>query len=121
MQLSIDSGAGLMIQDYSAGKIRINGNDYLCSLILTPQQVISNWRPQHFADLIVADFTPIIDLQPDVILWGIGAEMVFPDHKLLSEVHAARIGIEVMTTAAACRTYNLLMSDGRKVVAALML
>lgn len=121
MELKLNSTAGLVIQAYEPGKLRINNVDYTHSLILTPTQVLPDWRPHNFTAIEANDFQSVLHLQPDVILLGVGVNLVFPTYAVLAEVYTARVGIEVMTTAAACRTYNLLVSDGRKVVAALLL
>jgi uncharacterized protein len=121
MELELDKGSGIRIEAYEPGKIRINGQTYTHSLLLTPEKIIADWRPQSFADLNKDDFQPVLDLQPTIILLGVGTTFHFPAHTLLSDIHAARIGLETMTTDAACRTYNLLMSEDRNVVACLLI
>ena len=91
------------------------------SLILTPQQLIEDWAPQQIAELTADHWQAVLGLQPEVILLGTGKRLTFPPMAILSPCHQAGIGIEVMDTSAACRTFNILASEGRNVVAALMM
>jgi uncharacterized protein len=116
-----DTGGSLAIQGYAEGQITINGVQYRSSLILTPDKVLPEWRPTGFTDLLSDDFLPLIELQPELILLGTGACHQFPHPSLTSEIIARRIGLEAMETAAACRTYNILMAEGRRVAAALLM
>ncbi|MDJ0806117.1 MAG: Mth938-like domain-containing protein [Gammaproteobacteria bacterium] len=109
------------IQRYDKGQITINGVAYRSSLILTPAEVIPDWRPQVFGELLEPDFSRLIDLRPEMILLGTGASHQFPHPALTVEILQQQIGLDVMDTAAACRTYNILMAEGRKVAAALLM
>lgn len=109
------------IQAYSEQQIQINDQLFQHSLIVTPTILISDWPPQTFAELRTEHWQPLINLTPEIILLGTGNELhlLHPDWQIL--LHAKHIGVETMNTGAACRTYNLLVSEGRKVVAALLL
>jgi uncharacterized protein len=72
-------------------------------------------------ELTAADLEPVLALQPEVLLLGSGVRQVFPPHELLARLYAARVGFEVMDTGAACRTYNVLVGEGREVAAALLI
>jgi uncharacterized protein len=122
MKIHLESGMGQnLIRAYAPGRITINEEVYTTSLIVTPHQVVTPWPPVSFADLLAGHFEMITPLQPEVVILGTGAQQQFPAPSLIRSLVEARIGIEVMDTGAACRTYNFLMSDGRRVVAALLM
>jgi uncharacterized protein len=70
--------------------------------------------------LCIADFAELLELKPDLVLFGSGATFRFPDRSLLAAFAQTHIGFEVMDTPAACRTYNVLSSEGRRIAAALL-
>ena len=98
------------------GKVR-----YTSSLIVTPKQVVRDWPPQHPDQLTIDDFRMILDLEPELILVGTGNVLRFPDSVLLKGVIRAGIGIDFMDSSAACRTYNILATEGRHVVAGIII
>ncbi|MEN8166398.1 MAG: Mth938-like domain-containing protein [Pseudomonadota bacterium] len=116
-----DTGGGNVIQGYAEGQVTINGVIYQHSLILTPGRVIEDWQPDDFSELGVADFTLLAELQPEIVILGTGAVHRFPHPSLSQPLMQQRIGLETMQTAAACRTYNILMGEGRNVAAALFM
>lgn len=91
------------------------------SLIITPEHLIRNWPPQTLNELAAAHMRVLGELNPEVVLLGSGGRFAWPDRAALAPLVQAGIGYEVMDTAAACRTYNILMSDGRRVAAALLM
>ena len=109
------------IRAYEKGKLIINQQPYYKSLIVTPEQLTPDWRPQSIEDLTAADFDELITLKPSMIILGTGEKQIFPSPTLYAEAINAGIGVEVMNTPAACRTYNILMSEGRSIAAALMM
>jgi uncharacterized protein len=122
MKIHLESGTGQnLIRAYTAGSITINQEVYTASLILTPQQVIADWPPLRFADLTASHLEAVAALQPEVVILGTGARLQFPAPSIIRPLVTAGIGLEVMDTGAACRTYNILMSDGRRVAAALLM
>jgi uncharacterized protein len=123
MRLDLDTGDANFnqIRAYDDDKIQINDQTFMHSIIVTPTMLIDNWAPQSIADLTSESLQIIIELKPDIILVGTGAKLVFPHSALLAELLSQQIGVEVMSTAAACRTYNVLMSEGRNVAAGLIL
>ena len=122
MKLSPDSPTRTnVIRAYGPGELRVGENTYRASLIVTASTVIENWRPARMDDLQPADLAPVVALRPAVLLIGSGPRQQFPDRAVLAALYAARIGFEVMDTGAACRTYNVLVTEGRDVAAALML
>jgi uncharacterized protein len=122
MKIHLESGAGLnLIRAYAPGSITINQEVYTSSLILTPQRVIADWPPVRFVDLVASHFEAVAALRPEVVILGTGARLQFPAPRVTRALVEANIGLEVMDTGAACRTYNILMSDGRRVAAALLM
>ncbi len=109
------------IRAYEKGQLIINEQAYRRNLIITPERLIPDWRPQSVADLTAEDFEELLALRPGLILLGTGERQVFPSAALYAGLINAGIGVEVMNTPAACRTYNILMSEGRSVAAALMM
>jgi len=90
------------------------------SFILSPRHLLRDWAPSDVDDLLASHLNDIIELKPELVLLGTGAQLKFPAHSILAGIHQQRIGIEVMDTAAACRTYNILMAEGRFVVAGMI-
>ena len=122
MKIQLDNRTGEnLIRSYAPGRITVNQDVYTNSLIVTPEQVIADWLPQSVADLTADDFERIAALAPEVVLLGTGARLQFPSPTLTRALISAQIGFEVMDTGAACRTYNVLTGEGRRVVAALLI
>lgn len=115
------SDEGFAIQRYEVGEIIIRETRYRESLILLPDQVVTDWSPASVDELETTDFQRLAELSPEIVILGTGAKQHFPHPSLLQPLMQARIGIEVMDTAAACRTYNILMGEGRRVAAALFM
>ena len=101
-------------------QIVVGDQHYAASLILTPTELRADWPPQTVAGLQTEHLKAIIDLQPDVVILGTGERQVFPSADLIGAFLEQGIGIEVMDTRAACRTYNVLVSEDRNALAALM-
>lgn len=91
------------------------------SFIVSPKQLIEDWAPQNITELTVEDMDLVIELDPELVILGSGRTIEFPSPALMESLYIKGIGIEVMDTAAACRTYNVLMYEDREVVAALMI
>jgi uncharacterized protein len=91
------------------------------SLIVTGQQLIIDWEPNQPHELNASHLDAVLELEPELVLLGTGTRQHFPAMDILLPLHRAQIGIEVMDTAAACRTFNILVGEGRHVVAALMM
>lgn len=120
MKIHLDSSAGAhRITGYGAGYVSVDDKRIERSFILTPEALISDWEPQSMAELDQAALEAIVRLRPGMILLGTGVEQRFPPSALLAPLLAQGIGIEAMTTAAACRTYNILVAEGRQVAAGL--
>jgi uncharacterized protein len=100
--------------------VLINGVEYTESVIVAWNGTVVPWHADRFEALGVEHFARLAELRPELVLFGSGARLRFPAPGLLKPLIDARIGIETMDTAAACRTYNVLLAEGRSVVAALL-
>ncbi|MFO1429619.1 MAG: Mth938-like domain-containing protein [Candidatus Competibacteraceae bacterium] len=121
MRLKPDTtGAANTIRAYDEGYIRINDQTIRRSLIVTPEKLITDWPPQSFSDLQVNHLEPLLALDLEIVLLGTGARQHFPHPRLSHLLLSRGVGLEVMDTAAACRTYNFIMAEGRRVAAALL-
>jgi uncharacterized protein len=106
---------------YGEGYVQVGARRYTASLVVSGDRVIEDW-PAASVDAISADhLAAIVELSPEIVLLGSGATFKFPEPALLAPLYKAGIGVEVMDTPAACRTYNILLAEGRNVVAALIL
>jgi uncharacterized protein len=112
---------GYAIQRYDKGEVTVSGVVYRQNCIILPEQIISTWRPSNFNDLELADFRLLAELTPEITILGTGERQHFPHPSLTYPLLQHSIGLEVMSTAAACRTYNILMAEGRRVAAALFM
>jgi uncharacterized protein len=105
---------------YGEGYVEVNKTRYRQSLVVSAERVIPDW-PAATIDALSADhLAAILELRPEIVLLGTGAAFTFPEPGLLAPLYKAGIGVEVMDTPAACRTYNILLGEGRNVVAALI-
>lgn len=104
---------------YGAGFVTINGVRHESSIIVLPQELIP-WDVAGFDALTAESFTGLAAKPLEVVLLGTGDKLRFPHPRLTQALSAARIGLEVMDLQAACRTYNILMAEERKVAAALL-
>ena len=116
-----DQISGNSIQGYDSSSVVVNGQHYNRSIVVLPDQLITEWRPDRFSDLQEGDLQQLLELNPEVLLLGTGPRQEFPPPSLLTPFLEKQIGIEAMDTASACRTYNILAAEGRRVAAALLL
>ncbi|HEY6281226.1 MAG TPA: Mth938-like domain-containing protein [Burkholderiales bacterium] len=105
---------------YGSGYVIVNNVRHEKNLIVLPERLMQ-WDVAAFEALSKQDFEFLANLAPEIVLLGTGASLRFPHPALSQSLASARIGLEVMNTPAACRTYNILMAEGRKVAAALLL
>ena len=103
------------------GEVRIGGQTYRASLVVSAGVLIEDWPVRDAAALNEETLEAVLDLAPEIILLGTGERQVFPDPRLYAAVAARGVGIEVMDNGAACRTYNVLLAEGRNVALALIL
>ncbi|MDP2832542.1 MAG: Mth938-like domain-containing protein [Pseudomonadota bacterium] len=109
-----------LISGYGRDHFLINGVRHETSLIVLPDEVVTGWA-RHFDQLAPEHFDALAMRAPEIILLGSGVSLRFPAPALYAGLIKARIGVEVMDTPAACRTYNILAAEGRRVAAALIL
>jgi uncharacterized protein len=91
------------------------------NLVVLPGELLEGWTAGNFDALAAADFAALAGRGLEIVLLGTGPRILFPRPELLRPLIEDRVGVEAMDTAAACRTYNILMGEGRKVAAALIL
>lgn len=121
MKLHLDNTAGInLITGYAQDHVLVNKERHDGNVVILANKLLPDWAPGGFAGLAVADFEAILPLQPEVVLIGTGRRQRFPNPALLRPLMEARIGFEVMDLAAACRTYNILVSESRAVAVALL-
>lgn len=122
MKLQLSSTSSHKIfTGHGEGYVAVNGERYEQPVVVTPQQVFTDWPARDFATLEESDFAWFLAFRPEVVLLGTGSRQQFPHPRLYRQLTEARIGLEFMDTAAACRTYNILVAEDRKVVAAILL
>lgn len=122
MKLHLTRAAGSqLITGYGPGWVEINETRYQHSLIVLPNQLVTDWPASDFASLAEAHFERIAQLAPELVLLGTGATHRFIHPRLGRPLLDIGVGLECMDTAAACRTYNILMAEGRHVAAALII
>lgn len=112
---------GHVITAYDHTSVSINGKPFKQSLIITPSKLNEKWPVQTISELEPVHVEQILSLNPELIIVGTGDKLVFPAIEMYSNIIQRGIGIDFMDTGAACRTYNILMSEGRDVVAGLIL
>jgi len=121
MKLHLDrSEVHYLITGHGPGQVKVNAEVHTRSLVVLPDEVISGWSGV-WSTLAIDDFDVIAMRAPEILLLGTGPRQRFPSPALYRGLLAARIGVEVMDTAAACRTYNILAGEGRRVAAALLI
>ena len=121
MKLHLSHSANTnLISGYGSDHILVNGVRHEISLIVLPDEVITGWA--NTLDLLATQHFDTLALRaPEIILLGSGRKLRFPSPALFAGLIRAGIGVEVMDTPAACRTYNILAAEGRRVAAALIL
>jgi len=122
MKLHLDNPSSRnLVTGYGAGYVAINHRQYEANLILLPDRIVESWGTGGFDALAESDFEAIRTLGPEILLLGTGDRQRFPAPSLLRPLIEARIGYEIMDLPAACRTFNILMAEGRRVAAALLI
>jgi uncharacterized protein len=111
--------AALTITAYGDGYVAVNGERRESSAVVTPERTVA-WENRTFDALSADDFKPLAELGVEIVLLGTGPRQRFPHPRLTAPLAQARVGLEVMDTKAACRTYNILVAEARKVALALV-
>lgn len=122
MKLSLDTGAtGNLISTYGPGHVVVNEERIEASVIVTPGEMMRDWEPVSVQALEPRHLEPLLALAPEIVVLGSGARQRFPGPEIFEPLLRRRIGLEVMDTGAACRTYNVLVAEDRRVAAALLM
>lgn len=132
MKFTLESAHGIQIHGYRPGEVtlRLPAEDaahplrlvtYTSSLILSNTESVTDWSVAHISELALHHFEPAWRNKPEIVLLGSGRQLVFPDNEIRYRFAIEGIGFETMDTAAACRTYNVLLSEGRDVMALLII
>lgn len=121
MKLHLTRDAGLRLVDACGdGYVAVNGQRFEASLIVLPDRAPLDWPVSRFEQLAAAHFAALAEIAPELVLLGTGGRQRFPHPALYADLIRAGIGVEIMNTRAACRTYNILAAEGRGVMAALI-
>ena len=122
MKLHLESaGAQNTFTGYGDGYVVVNGERIEKSVVVLPERILADWPAARFADLKAEHMAALTGLDREIILLGTGTKLRFPRPEIIAPLVRAGIGVEVMDLQAACRTYNILMGEGRKVAAALLI
>ena len=112
--------SAITIKNVSDAGIHIGNETYRKTIALTNAEVMDSWQQRPVAELTADDLAPLLDAKPDVIVLGTGDTCVFAPRQITFALARKGVGLEVMDTAAAARTFNVLVSEGRRVLAALI-
>jgi uncharacterized protein len=122
LKLHLSGSAGQnMFTGYGDGYVIVNQARYEQNLIVLPDRIIEQWEVSSFDQLATENFDFLLSLQPEMVLFGTGKTLRFPHPRLTRSLVESGVGIEVMDTNAACRTFNILTAEERRVAAALLL
>ena len=120
MKFNPDPTTGNTISGYGPGWVSVKSQRFH-SNVLIGHNLLEAWDCGDFASLRAENFSPIANLNPEVLIFGSGQRLQFPPAAVLKDLYALGIGVETMDTQAACRTYNFLLGEGRRVIAALLI
>jgi len=112
---------GYYVSGYEDGAILVNGSAKTASFIISLEELIDDWAPAHIDELSTQHMQPLLELQPELVLIGTGQTLKFPAIEHYACLIQQNIGVEIMDSAAACRTYNILLGEGRKVAAGIII
>lgn len=121
MQINQEQKEPHAIQSYSDEGIQVKNHLYNNSLIISREQIITNWPIQTIKDLCEKKLQPLLDLKPEVIIIGFSDTCPPPPIEIYQTLSPLQIGLECMSIGAACRTFNILLSEYRAVVAGFIL
>lgn len=116
-----DTTEGYFITSYDENTIQVNGKNFYSSLIIASKELKTDWSPRAIEALSTEHFSAIIELKPELVIIGTGNKLTFPPVETYAELIRLGVGVEIMDTGAACRTYNILSGEGRHVVCGLIL
>ncbi len=119
MQLTRDNIPVHFVRAWEPGRVRIADRWVAGNVIVSADRIVEGWTLALPHALTIADLEPALTLEPTIIVLGTGTERLLPDVELMADVAARSVGLEIMNTPAACRTFNVLLQEQRRVVAAL--
>jgi uncharacterized protein len=120
VKFHLQTPAANIVTGSGPGWIRVGATEYRDNVILLPDGVEPGWAATGFDALTEPDFARLLSYKPEIVLLGTGTTQRFPHPRLTAALSAQRVGVEVMDTGAACRTFNILVAEGRRVAAALI-
>jgi len=121
LKLHLESPSALnTFTGYGQGYVMVNGARIERSVVVLPERLLPDWPPSTFDELAPEHFAALEGLGREIVLLGTGSQQRFPRPEILLPLLRAGVGVEVMDLQAACRTYNILMAEQRKVAAALL-
>lgn len=123
MKIELDNSAleRRRISAYARGSITIADESYRSSIIVTTERVVEDCLPEQARDLGESHIETLIELKPEVVLFGTGRRVAFPPDEACQLLYLRQIGFEIMDTGAACRSFNFLSGEGRRIAAALFM
>jgi len=105
---------------YGEGYVEVNNRRYVRSIVVTPEVIHDTWNVAGIDTMVADELDFLLTLQPEILLLGTGARQRFPGPAVMRDFARAQIGVETMDTPAACRTFNILVAEGRNVIAAII-
>ena len=120
MQLTRESGTQHIIRAWEPGRVRIAERWIAGNVIVSAEQIVEGWTTVTPAALTIEDLAPALAFAPTILLLGTGTDRFLPDVELMAALAEQRVGLEIMSTPAACRTFNVLLQEQRRVVVALL-
>ena len=121
MKMALDNTSGVnVVSRYQPGQVQVRERIFSTSLIIFPEHIEADWTPRAADNLRTRDFQAIVERTPEVLILGTGETQVFPEPTVFMTLMDLGIGFEVMDNAAACRTYNILLSEDRRAALALI-
>jgi uncharacterized protein len=121
MKFHLSTSQGNVVTGCGAGWVRIGADEHRASFVVAPDALVIPWAIGGFESLSEDDFAKVHSLAPEIVLVGTGARQRFPSPRLYRALTDAGIGVEIMDSAAAARTYNIIAAEGRRVAAAILL
>jgi uncharacterized protein len=119
MQLTRESSTLHLIRAWEPGRVRVADRWLEGNVIVGNDRIIEGWTSIEPLELTIEHLEPALELEPTIIVLGTGTERLLPDVELMAAAAARSVGLEIMSTPAACRTFNVLLGEQRRVVAAL--
>ena len=121
MQINKEPRDKHAIQSYSLEQIIINNETYEDNLLITHDTIITDWTNKKISDLYIGDIQSLLNIKPEILIIGHEDKNLLPNFELMQALSKNNIGFEFMTIGAACRTFNVLLSEERRAVLGLLL